>query len=356
MLPLRKAMPYQTNTGGPPLKTKSIRWKIEDQFQVLADMQLQVRRRTCPPEAALTGNGFLPNVIFTKGGYDMKKIVGVIIGLIALLIAGIYFLFPETLFRLAEKAERRIAGLVKKETRVDDHTIVYLEGGKGQTIVLLHGFGANKDNWIRFARNLTGDYHVVIPDMPGFGESSRMPNERYDAEAQLKRIDRFTEAMNLERFHMAGNSMGGMLSAMYGATYPRKVLTLALLAPSGVRSPKLSEMDILLRNGTNPLLTGSAEDYDRLLELCFVKVPFIPYQFKKILVANAITYLPGIQAPVLILWGDADKILDVGGVSVLENNLKNYRTVIMKDTGHIPMLEKPRETASHYVSFLKGKN
>lgn len=319
----------------------------------------------------------------------MKKRVGISIGIIALLallFAGIYILFPETLFRLAEKAERRIAGLVKKEIRVDDHTIVYLEGGKGQTIVLLHGFGANKDNWIRFARNLTGDYHMVIPDIPGFGESSRMPNERYDAEAQLKRIDRFTEAMNLERFHMAGNSMGGMLSAMYGATYPRKVLTLALLAPGGVRSPKLSEMDILLRNGTNPLLTGSAEDYDRLLKLCFVKVPFIPYQFKKILVADAIThrefdekvwrdmkwdhtkekpslletslepYLPRIQVPVLILWGDADKILDVGGASVLENNLKNYRTVIMKDTGHIPMLEKPRETASHFLSFLKGKD
>jgi pimeloyl-ACP methyl ester carboxylesterase len=117
-----------------------------------------------------------------------------------------------------------------------------------------------------------------------------------------------------------------------------------------------------------------------------VKVPFIPYQFKKILVADAIThsefdkkiwrdmrwdhtketpslletslerYLARIQAPVLILWGDADKILDVGGVSALENNLKNYRTVIMKATGHIPMLEKPRETASHYVSFLKGKS
>ena len=67
-------------------------------------------------------------------------------------------------------------------------------------------------------------------------------------------------------------------------------------------------------------------------------------------------YLPRIQAPVIIIWGDTDKILDVGGVSVLEKNLKNYKTVIMKDTGHIPMLERPRETASHYVGYLKGKN
>jgi hypothetical protein len=82
----------------------------------------------------------------------MRKILTVSFGLIALLIVGIYFLFPEMLFKLAVKAERHAAGLVKKEIQVDDHKIVYLEGGKGQTVLLLHGFGANKDNWTRFAK------------------------------------------------------------------------------------------------------------------------------------------------------------------------------------------------------------
>jgi pimeloyl-ACP methyl ester carboxylesterase len=319
----------------------------------------------------------------------MKKILTVSFGLIAvfvLLLVGIYFLFPETLFKLAVKAERNSAGLVKKEIQVDDHKIVYLEGGKGQTILLLHGFSANKDNWTRFAKYLTGDYHMVIPDIPGFGESSQIQKANYDAENQLKRIDRFTEAMKLERFHLAGNSMGGMLAAIYGAKYPQKVSTLALLAPGGVKSPKISEMAILLQKGTNPLLTGSAEDYDKLIKLCFVKPPFIPSQFKKVLAADAVAhsdfnkkilddmkwnhargipspmetflepYLPQIQAPVLIIWGDTDKILDVGGVAVLEKNLKNYKTVIMKDTGHLPMMENPKETASYYVSYMKGKN
>ena len=179
--------------------------------------------------------------------------------------------------------------------------------------------------------------------------------------------------------------MGGMFAAMYGAKYPRKVLTLALLAPGGVKSPKMSEMAILLQKGTNPLLAGSAEDFDKVIELCFVKPPFIPSQFKKVLAADAIAhsdfnkkiwddmkwnhtggmpspmetflepYLPQIQAPVLIIWGDTDKILDVGGVAVLEKNLKNYKTVIMKDTGHLPMMENPKDTASYYVSYLKDQ-
>ena len=319
----------------------------------------------------------------------MKKMLTVSFGLIALfvlLIVGIYFLFPEILFKLAVKVERHSAGLVKKEIQVDDHEIVYLEGGKGQTVLLLHGFGANKDNWTRFAKYLTGDYHVVIPDLPGFGESSQIRKASYDAENELKRIDRFTEELKLERFHLAGNSMGGMFAAMYGAKYPQKVSTLALFAPGGVKSPKMSEMAILLQKGTNPLLAGSAEDFDQLIRLCFVKPPVMPSQFKKVLAADAIAhrdfnkkilddmkwnhtrgipspmenflepYLPQIQVPVLIIWGDTDKILDVGGVAVLEKGLKNYKTIILKNTGHIPMLENPQETASYYVSYLKGKN
>jgi len=319
----------------------------------------------------------------------MKKILAVSFSLIALfvlLLVGIYFLFPATLFNLALKAERHSAGLTKKEIQVDDHKIVYLEGGKGQTILLLHGFGANNDNWTRFAKFLTRDYHVVIPDIPGFGESSQIQQASYDAENQIKRIDRFTAVMKLKRFNLAGNSMGGMFAAIYGAKYPRKVSTLALLAPGGVKSPKPSELATLLQKGTNPLLAGSAEDFDKLINLCFVKPPFIPSRFKKVLAADAIAhsnfnkkiledmgwnhtdgvpspmetflepYLPQIQAPVLIIWGDTDRILDVGGVAVLEKNLKNHKTVIMRNTGHIPMMENPQETASYYISYLKGQN
>jgi pimeloyl-ACP methyl ester carboxylesterase len=65
--------------------------------------------------------------------------------------------------------------------------------------------------------------------------------------------------------------------------------------------------------------------------------------------------LPMIQAPVLIIWGDKDKVTDVGGVAFLEKNLKQSRTVIMKDTGHCPMLERPEETAKAYESFLREK-
>ncbi len=314
----------------------------------------------------------------------MKKLLILGLGLSAFAAIGAYFLFPGTLLELALAAGRHAAGLNRKEIRIQDHTIHYLEGGKGQTILLLHGFGASKESWIRFARHLTGGYRVVIPDLPGFGQSSRIPAASYDMETQLKRIELFAEALIPDKFHLAGNSMGGTLAALYAAEHPRRIATLALLAPGGVGSPRPSELAKLIQKGINPLLTGNAEDFDRLLELCFAKPPFIPSQFKKVMASAASLqrnfnqkiwndmvgsrahgasflmenflepYLSRIQAPVLIIWGNADHILDVGGAAVLERSLKNAKTVVMENIGHAPMLEDPRDTASHYLNHLKG--
>jgi len=308
----------------------------------------------------------------------MKKFIKygtiVIVG-VAVLLAAFYFLFPEAVFKLAIDAQRRSADLVKKEIQVDDHRIAYLEGGTGETIMLLHGFGGYKDQWTAFAKYLKG-YHLVIPDLPGFGESSQVPTDNYSVESQVGRIDRFVEVLKLDKFHMAGNSLGGAYAATYGAKHPGKVLTLALLDTAGAPSQNKSEFVLQLEKGNNLLLAGNAEDVDKLLALIYAKKPPIPPAFMKILMADWIAHtgfnrkiwndsqpfqlslapvLPRIQAPVLILWGDQDKMLDAGGVAFLEKNLKNYRTVIMKDTGHVPMIERPEETAKAYRSFLNEK-
>jgi abhydrolase domain-containing protein 6 len=312
------------------------------------------------------------------GGNNMKKILWYgLLGIVAFffLLGLFYFLFPESVFKLAIDAQRRAADLVKQSVQVDDHRIVYLEGGKGETVVLLHGFGGSKDDWPLFARHLKG-FHLVIPDIPGFGESSQVPTDSYDVESQVKRLDRFMEVLHLDKFHMAGESMGGALTATYGAKYPEKVLTLALLDPAGAPSENKSEVVRQLEQGTNPLLVANAADFDKLMALLFVKTPPIPAPFKRILVADMIAHkefnkkiwndwnpekftlaavLPLIQAPVLIIWGDQDKVTDIGGVAFLEKNLKRYKVVILKDTGHLPMFEKPEETARAYLSFLKGE-
>jgi pimeloyl-ACP methyl ester carboxylesterase len=306
----------------------------------------------------------------------MKKKLAVVALLVILLLAVPYFLFPEFLFNLAQKANRHSAGLVNKEIQVDSDRIVYLEGGQGETVLLLHGYTANKDVWTYFAKRLTQDYHVVIPDLAGFGESTKRSDQNYNIDSQVKRVDRFVEVLQLEKFHLVGNSMGGAIAAVYAARFPQKLSTLALLAPGGLFTAKKSEFRQQLEKGVNLLLISSPDDLEKLLPYLFVKPPPMPGAFKKVMANQAMAarefnakigkdyfdeklalepFLPMIQAPVLIIWGDKDRILDVSGASVLEKGLKNHQTIIMKETGHVPMMEKPAETAAAYIGFLKNQ-
>jgi len=292
---------------------------------------------------------------------------------VAALAAALYFVFPETLFRLATEAQRRSAGLVRREVQVDDHRIPYLEGGTGETIVLLHGFTDSKDGWTAFARHLRG-YHLVIPDVPGFGESSQVAADDYGIESQAARIDRFVEVLHLGRFHLAGASMGGAVAATYAARHPDKVLTLMLEDTAGAPSPTKSAFMIELEKSDNLLTPRNAEEFDKLVPVVFAHPPTLLPPFKKIAVAVMVAHrefnrkiwrdalagptslapvLPLIRARVLIVWGEKDRVCDVGGVAFLEQNLKHDPTVILPDTGHCPEKERPEEAAKAYVSFLR---
>jgi len=289
----------------------------------------------------------------------------------------LYFVLPSLIVKWARESERKAAGLQEKSLRVGDHEIVYLEGGQGEPILMVHGFAANKDNWTRFAKFITPAYHVVALDLPGFGDSTCLENASYGTVDQAKRLDQLANAIGIKKFHIIGNSMGGHIAARYTVMFPEKVFTLGLLDAGGVRAPLPSEMAKRLSKGEpNPLVAGSVDEFDRLIEFVFLKPPEIPKFAKKLLVEEALRHkasnerifkqisaetgalepdLPKIKARTLVLWGDHDRVLDVSCVQVFEKGLKNSTTVIMKDCGHLPMIERPQEAAEHYLAFLKSK-
>ncbi|MCX5849853.1 MAG: alpha/beta fold hydrolase [Deltaproteobacteria bacterium] len=119
------------------------------------------------------------------------RIVKVVLAfIIVCILAGIGFLYlaPEKAAKLAIDMERKRSGLTLKEINLPGELhYVYLEGGKGEPLVLLHGFGANKDNFIRVARFLTPHYRVIIPDHIGFGESGHPQDADYSAGVQAVR-------------------------------------------------------------------------------------------------------------------------------------------------------------------------
>jgi len=136
-------------------------------------------------EASSDDSGWAhPMIIMTN---KMKKIFILTPLIIILCLFGVYFLFPGVMFDLLKTAERSAAGLKQHSIYVKGLRIEYLEGGKGDALVLLHGFGANKDNWTRFGKHLTSHFRVIAPDLTGFGESSPDPGGDYTIRVQRTR-------------------------------------------------------------------------------------------------------------------------------------------------------------------------
>src|SRR5258708_30788421 len=154
--------------------------------------------------------------------------------------------------------DRSAAGLRQHEIQVDDHRIVYSDGGHGETVLLLHGFGAEWGNWNGMAKFLTKKYRVIVRCLPGWGRSARLTNASYAYPEQVERLHRFVQEMKLTRFHLAGHSMGGGIAARYAARYPNEVSTLALIAAHGLIEPNPCALRRSVeRNGANWLLVKS---------------------------------------------------------------------------------------------------
>jgi abhydrolase domain-containing protein 6 len=304
----------------------------------------------------------------------MKKAILAVAAIIVAALLVVYLAFPGVVLKAAMSFERSRAGLEEKSVTVGDHTMVYLEGGEGPHVLLIHGFGADKDNWTRFARFLTDHYHVVAPDLPGFGESSKISTANYGILPQADRLKLFADMVNLDTFHLAGNSMGGAIVGRFAVKYPDRVITLGLIDAAGVQSPEPSELQTILAKGEpNPLIVDSPEDYQNLMKFVFVKPPYIPGPVLNYFAEQAVTHretnqkvwddlsaersmlqpdLGLIKAPTLILWGDQDRLIHVSAVDVFKAGISNSTAVIMKDCGHAPMVERPRESAEHFLKFI----
>ncbi|MEJ5362273.1 MAG: alpha/beta hydrolase [Spirochaetota bacterium] len=300
-----------------------------------------------------------------------KKVVVLII-----VIFFVYVSCSSSLLNFFRWYERSKASLTEKTVIIDDHTIHYLEGGKGDTVLCIHGFGGTMDHWTRFARYMTDSYRVVALDLPGFGDSSFNEGGDYSIAKQVERVHKFAHTLNLQKFHIVGNSMGGYIAGYYAVTYPDDIKTLGLFAAAGVKSPNESELMKELKKGNNPLIVEDVKSYDGLMEFVFYKPIWLPGFAKKYFATQAVAkkahfqyifkqihdvtllekYLGTIHTPTLILWGENDRVLDVSGAYVFKEKIHNAQLVIFKECGHLPMIEKPERSATVYKKFLKGQN
>ena len=299
------------------------------------------------------------------------------IGLVTLLVAALLpHLAPQLVLQTMQRIERSRGGLSEHEVSVHGHQIRYVKGGPdgAPVLLLLHGFASNKDHWTRMAPYVTDAFRVIALDLPGFGFSTRNATVSYDITSQARRLSAFTEALKLPPHHVAGNSMGGHLAAVYASMYPEQILSAALFANAGIRAPRPSVVRRAYARGEEPLLVSSVEDFERVLGLSFVDEPFIPGPIKQHFAERAVEnrafnkkvyadlgrhpaplepLLGALDMPVLVLWGAQDQILDVSSMEVMRPLMPHAQFVVLKDCGHLPQIERAEESAGVYREFLK---
>src|SRR5437868_13604874 len=123
----------------------------------------------------------------------MRIVRGLLIVVVLLFVglAGFDYIAPERSARLALDLEQHRSGLHEARAAIPGFDISYLDGGSGEPLLLIHGFGADKNNFTRVARYLTPRYRVLIPDLPGYGDSSKPETASYSVPEQVERLRAF---------------------------------------------------------------------------------------------------------------------------------------------------------------------
>lgn len=276
--------------------------------------------------------------------------------------------FAKQRMRLGAESHSLVAG---------DHRWVYAElpadKPDAPTLVLLHGYTGSKENWYRVATALRGRYRIVMPDLPGWGESERRDDADYGYLAQVPRVAAFLQQQEISRnkpVAVAGHSMGGGIAALLAADYPTVVSHVALVNAAGVAfAPNAFAREVLA--GRNPFAVSDDASLERYLATTFhvrEARPWLPWPATALYIAQRRSqadfearvltrigrdeerFEPGkravkIEQPALLLWCRHDQVIPPDAMTLYAQRIRHASQVMMEDCGHMSLMERPRETA-----------
>ncbi|MFZ6725560.1 alpha/beta fold hydrolase [Undibacterium sp. MH2W] len=273
------------------------------------------------------------------------------------------------------------ARLEKKKVAIDFGEIAMLtRSGAGVSaptepvMLLLHGFGSEKDTWLRFVELLHLPLPLVIPDLPGHGESTWDSEQDYSIHSQAYRVHQMLVNLGITAVHIVGHSMGGAIALRLAHLYPEMVRSLVLISAAGAEIKPGRVGNVIDSRDLNPLVdVQNKADFQRLLDVCMHKHPYLPriafnvlaekkiarFEMDKRIFSDMVTdldqsaYLAQLQLPVLIIWGDKDLVLDVADAQFLHERINGSEKIILNGIGHVPMLEEPQHTCRSVRDFFQ---
>lgn len=266
-----------------------------------------------------------------------------------------------------------------KKTLIDGISMYYEEGGNfrsADTIVLLHGFLSSSFCFRMLVPHLTKDFHIISVDLPPFGYSDKTKKFHYSYKNMASTVLRLLKELGVQRFSVAGHSMGGQIALNMMLQAPEKIEKGILLASSGYyarakRHHRLASYlpffpvfvkHFLGKTGVIGNLKSVVHN-QALIDESMIRGYAEQFEDERIFSALALLLrhregdlseetLRQIQTPCLLIWGDHDKIVPVAIGKKLAQDLPYARLVILKETGHLVPEEKPKEVYEEIRSFL----
>jgi pimeloyl-ACP methyl ester carboxylesterase len=256
-----------------------------------------------------------------------------------------------------------------------------VEAGTGPPLVALHGLGGTKGSFIPTVAALSGSFRVIAVDLPGFGDSDKPIAASYDAPFFARAVIALLDALELDRVHLVGNSLGGRIALEVGLLYPDRVNRLVLLCPSlawrrerrwapllRLTIPELGLVQLAPRAAVEAivhrLIPGADEGWTAAGVDEFLRGYLTPAGRAAFYAAARHIYLEdphgdggfwprlrGLQAEALFVWGRRDRLVPPAFARHVSEALPNARHLEL-DCGHVPQVERPRQTHDAVGEFL----
>jgi len=264
----------------------------------------------------------------------------------------------------------------------DSLTYVDLGEGEGNPVVFVHGLGGQWQNFIETLPRIAQERRVLALDLPGFGSSEMPAGGEISIQEYGKVVDGFCEVLGLERVALVGNSMGGFIAAEVTIQNPERVERLVLISAAGITSSNILHAPTRLIGRVAKVVTAattashhrrmSSRPVTRHVALALVARHPCKLRadaaweglikgagrdgFEAALMAS-VKYdyrdrLEEIECPTLIIWGENDSVISVEDAHEYERLISDSRKTVMEDTGHVPMMERPRAVNDVVLEFL----
>ena len=268
-----------------------------------------------------------------------------------------------------------LGGLKTLCVEVDGQEWKYLEGGKGEAIVFLHGGMGSKTQWRSLMQEYLPDYRVIAIDVPGLCVYQTFRVKKHSHRQLSVWLGRVLAQLRLPRVHLVGASLGATIAAYFAAHHPQQVSSLTLLGFPNATFGRESTNPDLLRDIFDADNIRTVDDLQYFYRLAFYNPPSLPkivlrYNLREFLKYREtlkvvfrelsesrpllMASLRQIRLPTLILHGDADRISPADSPDFWQLQIPQARYEVLSECGHMLQIERPDAVARLHRNLLRA--